>query len=133
MSTNKNAPTTAEVSKGAKKNRPQNYTTSAPEVHPAHLMLQRKLASMSWKHCYSDSRPGGALINSIMIYLIKSPNYRACRVTTLKSIAKKTGFTPVETRNALHWLTLIGVVRQLATNDSSITLALSDGGEENDY
>lgn len=124
---------TSTVNKGAEQKRHRNYSTSSPETHPAYLKLQRNLAGMSHLHQYSDSRPGGALIKCLMIYLIKSPDCRACRAKTLKNIAQKTGFTHADSRNALHWLIRGNIVRQLATNDASITLALTDGGGEYDY
>lgn len=144
MSINKNAPITGTANQGAtqKKNLNNDCTT----MHPAWERVQGIIDDLNalLSGPYMQSLPGpayhrydartyrGALLRCLMIYLINSPNNRADRATTIRELAKQTGYTLSDVRGVITWLVGKTIIRQLATADASVTLTLTDGGD-NEY
>lgn len=133
MTTNKNAPITGTVNQGAEKHGKANYITTVPDSHHSYRRLQTILASMPLGFVYGDNKPGGALLKCLMVHMLHAPDNRACRAATIKTLARKTGFTPSGVRAALDWMVRARIVCQLATADASVALMLMDGSGSDDY
>ncbi len=145
----KNAPATSQSNESAKTEKP-HYTTSCPETHPAWVRVQRILESQrnrpdtytggvygvsvipAKRDPYDPSQPLGALLKSVLIFIIKAGG-QVDRASTIRELAKQTGFTPANVRGVLDWLIRAKVARQIATAESTIEIRLVDGAEVADH
>lgn len=119
----KNAPATDQSNESAKSDTGQaDYTTG----HPSWLRVQGILEGMPFRHLYSAVEPRGALLKCLMVHLIKAPDNRACRASTIKTISRGAGFVPADVRRLIDWLIRAGIVQQIASADGGITLQLAE-------
>lgn len=135
---NKGTAASGELANGTEQN---DFSTANYSTHPAWVRVQHQIdierpKPFEWigkggkimtipgnPHRFDPCMPSGALLRSVLIYLIKSDG-QASRATAIKEVSRKAGFTASDVRGVINWLIDVDAAYQIATAESTVTVRL---------